>query len=61
LKFHFYSGVSSLGQDVRIGGPNGELSEHTLSLPYAFYNEIFDFAVGYVCGMTSCHQKPVTR
>jgi hypothetical protein len=36
--------VSSFGQGARIGGPNGELSEQTLSLPYVFYSEIFDFA-----------------
>jgi len=55
--------VSSIGQGIRIGGPNGELSEQTFSLHYAFHNEIFDFAVGYVCGggMAGCPQKPATR
>ena len=36
--FHLYRSMSSFGQDVRIGGPNGDLSEQTFSLPYAFYN-----------------------
>jgi hypothetical protein len=41
------TGSSSFGQGVRVG-PNGEFSEQTLSLPYAFYNGGFGFAVGYV-------------
>jgi hypothetical protein len=36
--------VSSFGRGVRIGGTNGELSEQTFSLHYAFHYEIFDFA-----------------
>jgi hypothetical protein len=53
------TGVSSFGQGVRVG-PNGEFSEQTLSLPYAFYNESFGFAVGYVYGVVGRPQKQAT-
>jgi hypothetical protein len=50
---------SSFGQSVRVG-PNGEFSEQTLSLPYAFYNESFGFAAGYVYGVVGRPQKQAT-
>lgn len=40
----------AFGQSIRVG-PNGEVVESTLSLPYAFYNETFGFAAGYVYGV----------
>jgi hypothetical protein len=51
--------VSSFGQGVRVG-PNGEVSKQTLSLPYAFYNENFGFAAGYVYGVVGQPQKQST-
>jgi hypothetical protein len=53
------TGVSSFGQGVRVG-PDGEASKQTLSLPYAFYNENFGFAVGYVHGVVGYPQKQST-
>jgi hypothetical protein len=53
------SGMSAFGQAVRVG-PNGEFSEQTLSLPYAFFNESFGFAVGYVYGVVGRPQKQAT-
>ncbi len=50
------SGGSSFGQSVRVD-PNGEFSERTLSLPYAFYNEKFGLAVGYAYGVVGRPQK----
>ena len=49
----------AFGQSVRVG-PDGEFSEQTLSLPYAFYNESFGFAVGYVYGVVGRPQKQAT-
>ncbi len=40
LLLFFLCSVSAFGQSVRVG-PNGEFSEQTLSLPYAFYNGSF--------------------
>ena len=57
--FVLLTGVSSFGQGVRVG-PNGEFSEQTLSLPYAFYNDSFGFAVGYVYGVVGRPQKQAT-
>ncbi len=57
--FVLLTGVSSFGQGVRVG-PDGEFSEQTLSLPYAFYNESFGFAVGYVYGLVGRPQKQAT-
>jgi len=57
--FVLLTGVSSFGQGVRVG-PNGEVSKQTLSLPYAFYNESFGFAVGYVYGVVGKPQKQST-
>jgi hypothetical protein len=54
-----FTGVSSFGQGVRVG-PDGEASKQTLSLPYAFYNENFGFAVGYVYGVVGQPQKQST-
>ncbi len=45
-----------LGQGIRVG-PDGEFSEQTLSVPYAFYNENFGFAAGYVYGKVGKPQK----
>jgi hypothetical protein len=57
--FVLLTGVSSFGQGVRVG-PDGEASKQTLSLPYAFYNENFGFAVGYVYGVVGQPQKQST-
>ena len=46
-------------QAIRVG-PDGETSTRTLSLPYAFYNESFGFAVGYVYGIVGRPQKQAT-
>jgi len=54
--FVLLTGVSSYGQGIRVG-PDGQFSEQTLSLPYAFYNDSFGFAVGYVYGMVGRPQK----
>ena len=57
--FVLLTGVSSFGQGVRVG-PDGEVSKQTLSLPYAFYNENFGFAAGYVYGVVGQPQKQST-
>jgi hypothetical protein len=57
--FVLLTGVSSFGQGVRVG-PDGEASKQTLSLPYAFFNENFGFAVGYVYGVVGQPQKQST-
>ena len=57
--FVLLTGISSFGQGVRVG-PNGEFSAQTLSLPYAFYNDSFGFAVGYVYGVVGRPQKQAT-
>ena len=49
----------AFGQVVRVG-PNGEFSAQTLSLPYAFYNDSFGFAVAYVHGVVGRPQKQAT-
>jgi hypothetical protein len=41
-------------------GPDGQFSQQTLSLPYAFYNENFGFAAGYVYGKVGSPQKQAT-
>jgi Omp85 superfamily domain len=43
------------GQGIRVG-PDGEVVESVLSLPYAFYNENFGFAAGYVYGVVGIPQ-----
>ena len=55
----FLNGVSSFGQGI-LAGPDGEFREQTLSLPYAFYNESFGFAVGYAYGVVGRPQKQAT-
>ena len=50
---------SAYGQGIRVG-PNDEFSAQTLSLPYAFYNDSFGFAVGYVHGVVGRPQKQAT-
>jgi hypothetical protein len=57
--FVLLTGGSALGQGVRVG-PDGEVSKQTLSLPYAFYNENFGFAAGYVYGVVGHPQKQST-
>lgn len=49
----------AFAQGIRVG-PDGEFSEQTLSLPYAFYNENFGFAAGYVYGKVGSPQKQTT-
>ena len=57
--FLLLNGVSAFGQSIRVG-PDGEFSEQTLSLPYAFFNDGFGFAVGYVYGLVGRPQKQAT-
>ena len=49
----------SFAQGVRVG-PDGEFSQQTLKLPYAFYNENFGFAGGFVYGKVGSPQKQAT-
>ena len=46
----------SVGQDVYVG-PDGQFEEKVLSVPYAFYNEAFGFAAGFVYGKVGYPQK----
>ena len=46
----------SVGQDIFVG-PDGKFEEQTLSVPYAFYNEAFGFAVAYAHGKVGYPQK----
>jgi hypothetical protein len=57
--FILLTGVSSFGQGVRVG-PDNEFSAQTLSLPYAFFNDSFGFAVGYVYGLVGRPQRQAT-
>ena len=52
----FISWHTALAQGIRVG-PDDQFSEQTLSLPYAFYNENFGFAAGYVYGKVGSPQK----
>lgn len=52
----FFAVQTSFGQGVRLG-PDGEFSQQTLKLPYAFYNENFGFAGGFVYGKVGRPQK----
>ena len=54
-----FAASSALGQGVRLG-PDDQIVESTLSLPYAFYNENFGFAAGYVYGVVGRPQKQAT-
>ena len=47
---------SSSGQGIRVG-PDDQVVESTLSLPFMFYNENLGFAVGYVYGVVGRPQK----
>jgi hypothetical protein len=46
-------------QGIRVQ-PDGQVVESTLSLPYAFFNENFGFALGYVYGVVGQPQKQST-
>jgi hypothetical protein len=50
------TGMSSFGQGVRVG-PDGKVSEQTLSLPYAFANESFGYEVVPRAGIQSLGQR----
>jgi hypothetical protein len=50
---------TAFAQGVRVG-PDGQFSEQTLKLPYAFYNENFGFAGGFVYGKVGGLQKQAT-
>jgi hypothetical protein len=50
---------SAFGQGVRVDA-DGQITESTLSLPYAFFNETFGFAAGYVYGVVGKPQKQAT-
>jgi hypothetical protein len=54
--FVFFTAPSLFAQSVRVG-PDGQFSEQTLKLPYAFYNENFGFAGGFVYGKVGKPQK----
>ena len=54
--FFFFALQTSFAQSVRVG-PDGQFSEQTLKLPYAFYNENFGFAGGFVYGKVGKPQK----
>jgi hypothetical protein len=51
-----FAAQTLFAQSVRVG-PDGQFSEQTLSVPYAFYNENFGFAAGYVYGKVGKPQK----
>jgi hypothetical protein len=55
----FFAGQTVFAQSIRVS-PDGEFSQQTLSLPYAFYNESFGFAGGYVYGKVGSPQKQAT-
>jgi hypothetical protein len=55
----FFAGQAVFAQGVRVG-PDGEFSPQTLKLPYAFYNENFGFAGGFVYGKVGSLQKQAT-
>jgi len=57
--FIFFAGQPAHAQGVRVG-PDGEFSPQTLKLPYAFYNENFGFAGGFVYGKVGGLQKQAT-
>ena len=57
--FVFFAGQTIFAQSIRVG-PDGEFLQQTLSLPYAFYNESFGFAGGYVYGKVGSPQKQAT-
>ena len=55
----FFPVQTAFAQGIRVG-PDGQFSPQTLSLPYAFYNEKFGFAAGYVYGKVGSPQKQAT-
>jgi outer membrane protein assembly factor BamA len=55
----FLTWHTAFAQDIRVG-PDGKFSEQTLNLPYAFYNENFGFAGGWVYGNVGGFQKQAT-
>jgi len=57
--FVFFGGQTVFAQSIRVG-PDGEFSPQTLKLPYAFYNENFGFAGGFVYGKVGSLQKQAT-
>jgi hypothetical protein len=59
LLFWGLSAGAAFGQGVRVGH-DGQVVESTLKLPYAFYNESFGFAAGYVYGVVGRPQKQAT-
>jgi Omp85 superfamily domain len=59
VSLFFLFSQPALAQGIRVG-PDGQFSEQTLSLPYAFYNENFGFAAGYVYGKVGSPQKQAT-
>jgi hypothetical protein len=54
--FLLFQVQTARAQGIRVG-PEGEFSQQTLSLPFAFYNENFGFAAGYVYGKVGSPQK----
>jgi hypothetical protein len=53
--FLLFQVQTARAQGIRVG-PEGEFSQQTLSLPFAFYNENFGFAAGYVYGKVGSPQ-----
>jgi hypothetical protein len=47
---------AAFGQGVALG-PDGKPAKQVLSVPYAFYNEKFGFAAGYIYGVVGYPQK----
>ena len=54
--FFFFTAQLAFAQGVAVG-PDGQFSPQTLALPYAFYNENFGFAGGFVYGKVGALQK----
>jgi len=48
---------SAFGEDVKFGPPGNPDNKITLNLPYAFYNDSFGFAVGYVYSVIRYPEK----
>jgi hypothetical protein len=57
--FFFSAGQTTYAQGIRVG-PNGKFSQQTLRLPYAFYNENFGVAAGFVYAKVGSPQKQAT-
>ena len=54
--FLIFAGSVAFGQGIAVG-PDGKSASQPLSVPYAFYNEKFGAAVGYVYGLVGFPQK----